>query len=769
MAHPHEMGNVTVQELKTPSASRHPILDKLIDFAPDSMIVVDRHGNIAEINDRTEQMFGFGCNEIVGQAIETLVPERFREEHIRLRQDFSAAPASRPMGVGLPLLARRKDGSEFPVDIMLSPADTADGPIVLAVVRDVTEQRQAQERLHASEQQLLALIDNVRDYAIFLLDINGRIQSWNAGAERIKGYQATEIIGRNFSCFYPPDDVERGEPQEALRRATVSGRFEAEGWRLRKDGSRFWANVILTALRDKQNQLVGFAKVTRDFSDRKQAQDALLLQLCSVLISHQDVQALLSAISDAIQQVVPHNSAGIAIPDPVANVLRTEFLKPGQGRTAVLPLDDTAAGTAFNTREPLVLRSLNDSRFGPQTFAHLTASGIRSACWLPLIRDNRAVAVLMVGSEREGGFTAHHLEILSHILGHIAIAVDNALAFRHVSETSYQLANEKRYLEEELNIEKNFDEIIGKAPALKRVLKQVETVAATEANVLILGETGTGKEMIARAIHRLSNRQERTFVKLNCAAIPSGLLESELFGYEKGAFTGALSQKVGRLELAHRGTLFLDEVGDIPLELQPKLLRALQEREFERLGSTRTMRVDIRLVAATNRDLDHMVERGEFRRDLYYRLRVFPVVLPPLRERRVDIPLLVRYFVDKHARNLGKSIQTIPPDVMQVLINWHWPGNIRELENFLERAVILSKGEALTAPLAELTASDRIGAGTEATTTLETIEKEHIIRILREAKGVISGPIGAAVRLGVPRTTLNAKLKKLGIDRKTYS
>ena len=325
---------------------------------------------------------------------------------------------------------------------------------------------------------------------------------------------------------------------------------------------------------------------------------------------------------------------------------------------------------------------------------------------------------------------------------------------------------EKRYLEEELNTEHRFEDIIGESKALKSILKQVETVAVTDVTVLILGETGTGKDLIARAIHQLSSRSGRSLIKLNCAAIPTGLLESELFGHERGAFTGAISQKIGRLELANQGSFFLDEVGDLPLELQPKILRALQEKEFERLGGTRTIPVDARLIAATNRDLGQMVTDRQFRSDLYYRLRVFPITLPPLRERREDIPLLVRYFVDKHARRLNRQIETIPPDVMKALTRWHWPGNIRELENFIERAVILSKGPLLRAPLAELERPEEPSASDDV--TLESSEREHILRVLRETKGVIAGPSGAAARLGLKRTTLNSKLKKLGIERDDY-
>jgi len=326
------------------------------------------------------------------------------------------------------------------------------------------------------------------------------------------------------------------------------------------------------------------------------------------------------------------------------------------------------------------------------------------------------------------------------------------------------LNEEKRYLEEELQTQYRFEEIVGNSPRLKSALKLLETVAPTDATVLILGETGTGKELIARAIHQLSTRRERTFVKLNCAAIPSGLLESELFGHEKGAFTGAITQKIGRLELAHKGTLFLDEVGDLPLELQPKLLRALQEKEFERLGSTRTIPVDVRLVVATNRDLAKMVADRQFRSDLYYRLKVFPITTPPLRERAEDIPLLVRHFVDKHARRMNRRIDTIPSDVMQALTRWHWPGNVRELENFLERAVILSRGSVLRAPLTELQMPEEEHTAPEEP-TLAAAEREHIIRVLREMDGVIGGPHGAAARLGLKRTTLITKMKKLGIER----
>ena len=344
--------------------------------------------------------------------------------------------------------------------------------------------------------------------------------------------------------------------------------------------------------------------------------------------------------------------------------------------------------------------------------------------------------------------------------------MENSLAFHQVVDRANKLSEEKLYLQDEIRTEYNFEEIIGESAALKRILEQLQTVAPTDSTILILGETGTGKELIARAIHHLSARSERTLVKVNCAAIPTGLLESELFGHEKGAFTGAIAQRIGRFELAHRGTLFLDEVGDIPLELQPKLLRVLQEHEFERLGSSRTIRVDVRLVAATNVDLAQKVAENHFRSDLYYRLNVFPVVIPPLRERREDIPLLVRYFAQKYARRMKRPIDTIPTKAMTALTEYHWPGNVRELENFIERAVILSRGAELEIPLAELKQRSKLAAASQdGPATLEHAEREHIVRALGETKWVIGGPTGAAARLGMKRTTLQSRMRKLGIAR----
>jgi formate hydrogenlyase transcriptional activator len=744
--------------------------EQLFEFSPDAIVVADQRGQIVRVNAQVEKLFGYGREELIGQPVELLMPARFRQVHVSHRERYSQELRMRPMGAGLNLFGQRKDGGEFPVDIMLSPLKTARGASVLAVIRDVTDRKQAEEALRQSEERFRLLAEGVRDYAIFMLDPQGRVASWNPGAERIKGYRAEEIVGQHFSRFYTPEDVERGRPDYGLRMAAAQGRFEDEGWRVRKDGSRFWANVIITALRGSEGQLRGFSKLTRDFTERKQAEEALLLEVTNRLISNLDIRTLLAAISASVRQLIPHDYSSLALYDPASKKLRLHLLD-ASGQTdlpeenEMWPVEESPL---LASHEPLLLNQLETeaSQFGEGMIGHWRELGMKSACWLPLLHRGRLLGGLIIASKQESSLKEKDISLLAQLANQVAIAIDNAETFRQVSELKNRLVEEKVYLEEEIRTEYNFEEMVGESAPLKRVLKQVETVAPTEATVLILGETGTGKELVARAIHNLSGRGERTFVKLNCAAIPSGLLESELFGHEKGAFTGAISQKIGRLELADRGTLFLDEVGDIPLELQPKLLRALQEKEFERLGSTRTIPVDVRLIAATNRDLAQMIKDRQFRSDLYYRLRVFPISVPSLRERAEDISLLVHHFVQKHARRMNRQITTIPPEAMQALERWHWPGNVRELENLIERAVILSRGPVLRVPLSELSLADSSEAVPSAMSTLEGAEREHILRVLRETHGLIAGPKGAAARLGVKRTTLNFKMKKLGISRK---
>jgi len=466
--------------------------------------------------------------------------------------------------------------------------------------------------------------------------------------------------------------------------------------------------------------------------------------------------------------VVPHDLAGFALFDHDTQRLSAHALDFPRNQDFVetddaIPLEGTPEGKAFTSRQTVLIRNLDTAEFPAEIVKRAEAAGLRSGCAVPLISHGKVLGTLSVVSMQEDAFSQDDAELLTQIGAQVAIAVENALAFKQIAQLKDKLTKEKLYLQEEIQTEYNFQEIVGDSQTLRRVLKDVQTVAATASTVLILGETGSGKELIARALHNLSDRRERTFVKLNCAAIPTGLLESELFGHERGAFTGAIATKIGRFETADRGTLFLDEVGEIPLELQVKLLRVLQEQEFERLGSTRTMRVDVRVVAATNRDLEHMVEEQRFRSDLYYRLKVFPIMLPPLRERAEDIPALVRHFAQKFALRMKKRIETIPAEAMKALQAYPWPGNVRELENFIERAVILTSGADLRAPLSELKVLSPPSNG--SLKTLEDAEREHILKALREAKWTIGGSGGAAAKLGMKRTTLQSKMQKLGIMR----
>ncbi len=496
----------------------------------------------------------------------------------------------------------------------------------------------------------------------------------------------------------------------------------------------------------------------------------LLLDLNNRVVSNLDLRELFRAISSGIRRVMACDYAGLSLPDSEKErTMRMYALDFPEGKgllheEMLVPFDHATSAKAYLTMKPIVLSTASPD-WNQSPIAQIRAEeGLTNLCFLPLISRGRAIGSLNLGRLRNEPFTEEDVHFLSQIAGQVAIGVENALNYEHLNESRARLAEERKYLKEEIQTEHNFEEIVGDSPLLKALLRQVETVAPTNSTVLILGETGTGKELIARAIHNLSARREQAFVKVNCAAIPLGLLESELFGHERGAFTGAIAQKVGRFELANKGTIFLDEVGDIPLELQPKLLRVLQEQEFERLGSTRTTRVDVRLVAATSRDLGQMMTENLFRRDLYYRLNIFPVSLPPLRERRGDIPKLVEHFVAKYAKLMKKKVPNVPAAALETMRNYAWPGNIRELQNVIERAVILTPGSVLHAPLAELKSSG-IDAPAPKAETLQEVERQHILQVLRENKWVIGGPNGAAAKLGMKRTSLVYKMNKLGISR----
>ena len=505
----------------------------------------------------------------------------------------------------------------------------------------------------------------------------------------------------------------------------------------------------------------------REERDRLQ----FLLDVNNLLISQPDYRTLLETICGTVQRIAEADHVGVALYDPDSEQLRLDLIyDKAHGFStsgAMIPLNESAAGITFQRGSAGIFRRAEMEQRGWIGASLMKTEGVESMCCVPLVTRNGKLGTLYVGSPRPDAFSEGDVTLLGHASTQIAIALENARAYERLASLNAQLADEKQYLELELQHE--FGEIVGTSPALRNVLSAIKTVAPTDTTVLLLGETGTGKELFARAIHRLSARRDRPFVRTSVAALPATLLESELFGHEKGAFTGAAVSRAGRLEVANRGTLFLDEVGDIPMEMQPKLLRVLQEREFERLGSTRTQRIDVRIVAATNRDFDRMIEEGSFRSDLYYRLSVFPITIPPLRERAGDIPALAWHFVTQCARRLGRAVPTIPDAAMDALVRWSWPGNIRELQNVIERAVILSHSGTLVLPFQDLKAkTSKTSTSATPAATLKDAERETILRALRESGGVIAGPSGAAARLGLQRTTLQSKMRKLGIKRPSF-
>jgi formate hydrogenlyase transcriptional activator len=533
-----------------------------------------------------------------------------------------------------------------------------------------------------------------------------------------------------------------------------------------------YSEESLRSLR-KVTELVALAvenALTREALHQETERLQVLLEVNATLMINRDLEKLFPEIYRFVRRVIGHDFASVAVYDEAAQALSlypldSPLTQGLLGTDATLPVKETPAGQALLEGETKTFSRENLVAMHSGFVSQMLEQGIQSLCCIPLVTRKGTLGALNLASKEHNAFIGQDLDFLKQVAAQVAVALDNARAYRTIAELKDKLTKEKLYLEDEIRSERNFEEIVGESAALKRVLNEARTVAPSDATVLILGETGTGKELIARAIHRMSSRKNANFIKLNCAAIPTGLLESELFGHEKGAFTGAVSQKIGRLELANKGTLFLDEVGEIPLEMQPKLLRVLQDQEFERLGSTHTIRVNIRLIAATNRDLAQSIASRQFRGDLYYRLSVFPIRMPELRERREDIPLLVRYFAQEFARRMKKQIETIPTETMNALVNWTWPGNVRELENIIERSVILSQGPILTVPLGELSlsAQDSLNNG-----TLESVQRETIVCVLRETGGVLSGPCGAAARLGLKRTTLQSRMQKLGISREEY-
>jgi formate hydrogenlyase transcriptional activator len=624
----------------------------------------------------------------------------------------------------------------------------------------------AKEALRASEENFRLIVDSIPGL-VATATAEGEVEFVNQQCLDYFGKTLDELKERTSDVVHPDD---RSLVKAAWERSVETGHpFDFE-YRLRHaDGVYRWFNVRALPLRDMEGRIIRWYALHTDIDERKHAEDRLqlLLEITNRVVSNLQLRDLLRAISASVRRVMQCDLVGVFLPDSEGNRLQTFVLdfpeSKGFIREEYCSTEGSLGGFVFGTGKPWTGSAADVLQLGLQDDA-VIPEGLKTGCLLPLVSRNRVLGLLGLGRRKENAFSQADIGFLTQVATQIAIAVENALDYGQMTQAKERLAEHKLYLEDEIRVEHNSEEIIGHSPRLKAVLESIRIVAPADSTVLIQGETGTGKELIARAIHNLSPRKGHAFVKVNCAAIPSGLLESDLFGHEKGSFTGAIAQKIGRFELAHKGTLFLDEVGDIPLELQPKLLRVLQEQEFERLGSTRTQRVDVRVLAATHASLTQMVAEKKFRSDLYYRLNVFPVVVPPLRERREDIPLLIRHFANKYARRMGKKIESIPKETMDALSRYPWPGNIRELQNLMERAVLLSAGSSLRVPLGEIvTGSDHCAVSRG--NALEQAEREQIVRALRESNWIIGGERGAAARLGLKRTSLAYRMQKLGISR----
>ena len=678
----------------------------------------------------------------------------------------------------------------------VAPVSIARSQICECVIhRDITRRQRAELRLRESETYLAEAQRLSQTASLAWNPETGDIGYWSETSCYVLGFDPAVPLSRFeefFQRIHPDDQAASRERLEQAIRAKAD--FELDCRVVHPEKGIRDIHVVGHAVLEGSGDLGEFVGTVIDVTERRCAEQELrqretdlrtkndrlklLLNVTNQITSNLELREVLRSISSNIRDVMRCDAVFVSLVDSASGKPKLYVLDFPQGKSLIeeeIVYTISGAGKrVLETLKPSVVDVSDPAAVPPEIYDKVVAAGLKSACLIPLVNRGRVLGGLVIARTTATSFTPEDVQFFSQAAGQIAIVIENALVYHEISQLKDRLTRESVYLESEIRRELHFDDIVGNSEALDRVLREIETVSPADSTVLICGETGTGKELIARAVHNLSSRKSNAFVKLNCAAIPTGLLESELFGHERGAFTGAITQRVGRFELAHRGTIFLDEIGEIPLELQPKLLRVLQEREFERLGSTRTLRTDARLIAATNRDLETMVEEQKFRTDLYYRLNVFPIRVPPLRERKEDILLLVRHFVQEFSRRNNRVIDTIPSETMEALLRYHWPGNIRELQNVIERAVIISKGPVLHVILAELkpdVTTKTSLAITKASSVhheslqeaLDETERAQILRALEEANGVVGGPNGAAARLGIKRTTLHLRMQKLGI------
>jgi PAS domain S-box-containing protein len=665
------------------------------------------------------------------------------------------------------------------------------------VARIAIERELVRKALRDSEQRFRLMVEGMKDYAIFMLDTEGRVASWNAGAERIKGYRAEEILGQHFSRFYPAEEIAKGEPKKQLELATATDRIEDEGWRVRKDGTRFWADALITALRDQAGKLIGFAKVTRDITERKQAEAELLalkeelaIELTAMtrlhefstrLLARTELEPMLEEVLDATIALQNADLGNVQLYNPQTQTLeivaQRGFQQDFLDYFTSVHEDSSACGRALQRRERVIIEDVEtDAAFEPHR--HIAAAaGFRGVQLTPLFsRSGEPLGMISTHfrqphrpSERELRLTDLYVMQAAELIERNQARAVLEQAFEEIDNLKERLHHENVALREEIDRTLMFEEIVGSSPAVRAVLSRVAKVAPMDSTVLITGETGTGKELIARAIHKRSKRANRAFVAFNCAGILPTLITSELFGHEKGAFTGAQQRRLGRFELAAGGTIFLDEIGELPTETQIALLRVLQEREFERVGGSQPISIDVRVITASNRDLEDAIAGGTFRLDLFHRLNVFPIEVPTLRERKEDIPMLLDYFITRYAEKAGKTIRSIDKKTVELFKSYSWPGNIRELQNVIERSMILCESEIFSVDESWLSrASQPRPSSSTLAESLHEEEKKIIEAALAESKGRIAGRSGAAAKLGIPSSTLESKIKLLKIKKNHF-
>jgi formate hydrogenlyase transcriptional activator len=725
-------GERTIRELK--------LFRALVDQSNDAIEVVDPETlRFLDVNEKACAELGYSREELLSLGVLDIDPAVTPAAIMEIKDRLQTAGS-----LVIESLHRRKDGITFPVEVSMKRV-LLDREYVVAISRDLTERKLAEARLQASQERYRAVHDRAPVGICWAESRTGRLLGVNPKYCEILGRTEEDLLSRNFQSLTHPDDLAGNlEKLRQLREGELQ-HYEIEKRYLRPDGSIRWAEVEVVAMWAKGEEPAWHMAIVQDVTDRKQSEERLReyervvegLEEMIVVVDRDYRYIIANRAYLSYRGIEKAQAIGHRVDEVIGKEIFEKKLKPR--------LDECFQGKVVQFEMEYEFLMAGERHIFVSYFPIEGPTGVDRIA--AVVRD-------ITEGKRAEEALRQNVTQLQQVTEELRLAKE-------------KLAEEKLYLEEAIDTELGFGEIIGRSGALKEVMAKAAKVAPSDATVLLLGETGTGKELVARAIHRMSNHRENSFIKLNCAAIPSGLLESELFGHEKGAFTGAVAKKLGRLELADGGTLFLDEIGEIPLDLQPKLLRVVQDQEFERLGGTRTLKVNFRLLAATNRDLLQSVRQHDFRSDLYYRLNVFPIRIPPLRERREDIRLLIEHFVRKYTSRMNKSITSIPVKTIETLVQWAWPGNIRELENFMERSVILTPGSVLQAPLSELQAAvDE--ANRSSITLLRDQERERILRALRECKGRLGGPDGAAARLGLKRTTLQSKLSHLGIKPSVY-